>query len=124
MVEVRHVSRVVLQVPLAQMADLLHAVPQQAAERGLKTAWGGRLSVWYPGNAPIGHKLQVNSPEEQERLGCYGSKVPYHVGCTLSFCTSTSRLRLTPDLLRMRVLCCADLLLPGHHHCRQAEPGR
>lgn len=51
-----------------------------AASRGLRAAFvpEGDMDVWYVGSAPIGHWLQVYTPEQQAATGCYGAKVFFY----------------------------------------------
>jgi hypothetical protein len=51
----------------------------QAAERSLRAlVRDPALDVWYVGNAPVGHWLQVYGPEQQKATGCYGAKVFFY----------------------------------------------
>ena len=53
----------------------------RAAERSLRFLFGSSdptVDVWYTGAAPVGHWLQVYSPEKQKESGCYGAKVFFY----------------------------------------------
>jgi hypothetical protein len=51
----------------------------QAAERSLRAlVRDPGLDLWYVGNAPVGHWLDVYSPAKQAKTGCYGAKVYFY----------------------------------------------
>jgi hypothetical protein len=51
-----------------------------AAEKTLRGALvdDPALDLWYVGNSPVGHLLEVYSPEKQAATGCYGAKVFFY----------------------------------------------
>ena len=51
-----------------------------AAARHVYSAVGKDVNVWFPSNAPMGHWLQVFTPEQQQATQCYGAKVFFYRG--------------------------------------------
>lgn len=51
---------------------------RDAAKDALLDAFGDELDFWYPGNAPMGHHLQVFDEATQERTGSYGAKLFFY----------------------------------------------